>query len=437
MIIAKTEQIANPEIEECIMRFIPSAKKLSEVSSEISFQLPLNTVGCFKDLFEEIDNNLQNLKINSYGISITTLEEVFLKVAENDILSKDHLAVKQNTLENKDKEYEKLDNFDMASIKVKSKISLFCMHFGALFVKRMNYFKRDKKGILAEIFLPIIIVIMGLAIISRTNFVDIGPLPINSKMYSTPMDVIVSGPVTDTLKKSIINRIQPSSDYSFEYYSSSSLKDWEKYDFSKRKVERKGAYYINESDSTNAVFNYYLLTNTISPDAAALYIKNIELAAIRELANNNNINIEYDNWPLPLTYVVKNLENTADGFAATFIFTIGMSFIPASMIVFIMKEKSLNVKHQQLVSGVSLLAYWTSNYCVDMVIYLIPAIISAFMAKAFNVASLSKGTNWGALWCIYILYGWAIISFTYVSSFLFKDYGNAQLIMFFFCFSFG
>ena len=34
----------------------------------------------FKTFFEEFDKNLDNLGLSSYGISVTTLEEVFLRV---------------------------------------------------------------------------------------------------------------------------------------------------------------------------------------------------------------------------------------------------------------------------------------------------------------------------------------------------------------------
>ena len=39
--------------------------------------------GKFKEFFEDFDNNLETLGIRSYGISITTLEEVFLRVGYN------------------------------------------------------------------------------------------------------------------------------------------------------------------------------------------------------------------------------------------------------------------------------------------------------------------------------------------------------------------
>jgi ATP-binding cassette subfamily A (ABC1) protein 3 len=42
---------------------------------------------------------------------------------------------------------------------------------------------------------------------------------------------------------------------------------------------------------------------------------------------------------------MKNIEGTADGIVATFFFTIGFSFIPASIITFVVKERNDMVKH--------------------------------------------------------------------------------------------
>ncbi len=53
---------------------------LSDVSSEITMQLPMDEVKKFPEMFNEIDTKKEALGISTYGISITTLEEVFLKV---------------------------------------------------------------------------------------------------------------------------------------------------------------------------------------------------------------------------------------------------------------------------------------------------------------------------------------------------------------------
>ena len=62
---------------------VPDAKILSDVGTEFSVQLPFSSSSHFQSLFENLDDNLSSLGIQSYGMSVTTLEEVFLKVADS------------------------------------------------------------------------------------------------------------------------------------------------------------------------------------------------------------------------------------------------------------------------------------------------------------------------------------------------------------------
>jgi ATP-binding cassette subfamily A (ABC1) protein 3 len=64
-------------------------KKLSEVSSEITYQIPNALSYKFKDFFTKFDSDLDRLDIRSYGISVTTLEEVFLRVGHGDDTNED------------------------------------------------------------------------------------------------------------------------------------------------------------------------------------------------------------------------------------------------------------------------------------------------------------------------------------------------------------
>jgi hypothetical protein len=48
----------------------------------MTFQLPSESAAQFKDFFTQLDASLDSLGIRSYGVGITTLEEVFLKIAE-------------------------------------------------------------------------------------------------------------------------------------------------------------------------------------------------------------------------------------------------------------------------------------------------------------------------------------------------------------------
>lgn len=84
LLISKVNKDPNPIIDQFIFDRIPDATKLSEVSSEMIFQLPQSASAVFKDFFEELDESLENLRVKSYGVGVTTLEEVFLKVGSID-----------------------------------------------------------------------------------------------------------------------------------------------------------------------------------------------------------------------------------------------------------------------------------------------------------------------------------------------------------------
>lgn len=53
------------------------------------------------------------------------------------------------------------------------------MHFWAIIMKRVRYFKRDIKGLMCEIFLPILIVVVGLLLMTIKFNVESPPLTLS------------------------------------------------------------------------------------------------------------------------------------------------------------------------------------------------------------------------------------------------------------------
>ena len=58
-------------------------EKLSEVSQEITFKISYDQAAQFENFFSQFDERMDQLDILSYGISMTTLEEVFIKANED------------------------------------------------------------------------------------------------------------------------------------------------------------------------------------------------------------------------------------------------------------------------------------------------------------------------------------------------------------------
>ncbi|OQR74440.1 ATP-binding cassette sub-family A member 1-like, partial [Tropilaelaps mercedesae] len=80
----RTDDDNMEKLKVLIRRHIEGAALVSSTGVEISFRLPAcpDTYSAFEKMCKELDANLDRLGISSYGLSDTTLEEVFLKVTK-------------------------------------------------------------------------------------------------------------------------------------------------------------------------------------------------------------------------------------------------------------------------------------------------------------------------------------------------------------------
>uniref|UniRef100_A0A7N8X2T3 ATP-binding cassette sub-family A member 2 n=1 Tax=Mastacembelus armatus TaxID=205130 RepID=A0A7N8X2T3_9TELE len=73
-------------VTQFIRQFVASCLLVSDSNTELSYVLPSEAVkkGCFERLFQALEKRLDSLALTSFGVMDTTLEEVFLKVSEED-----------------------------------------------------------------------------------------------------------------------------------------------------------------------------------------------------------------------------------------------------------------------------------------------------------------------------------------------------------------
>eukprot|EP00808_Paulinella_micropora_P011872 g18625.t1 len=87
MTVVRSPQ-STPETQEQLDRLVkqavPEASVLSDVAAEITYRLPFQASPKFEALFNQMDEDTAGLGIQSYGVSVTTLEEVFLKVGNDE-----------------------------------------------------------------------------------------------------------------------------------------------------------------------------------------------------------------------------------------------------------------------------------------------------------------------------------------------------------------
>ncbi|XP_056394152.1 ATP-binding cassette sub-family A member 2 isoform X4 [Hyla sarda] len=77
---------SEPRVTQFIKKYVTSCLLVSDTNTELSYILPSESArkGCFERLFQHLEQSLSDLDLTSFGLMDTTLEEVFLKVSEED-----------------------------------------------------------------------------------------------------------------------------------------------------------------------------------------------------------------------------------------------------------------------------------------------------------------------------------------------------------------
>ena len=158
--------------------------------------------------------------------------------------------------------------------------------------------------------------------------------------------------------------------------------------------------------------------NLTSPDVTALIPQFMYESILATASGNPNFNFNVSTVPYPTMATLRARDDAGNGFTFSFMVGIGISLIPCAMISFILKEREDNLKHMQLISGMSLSAYWISNMISDIIKVYIPLVLMIILSFIF-------GTNYAGVWVLVLLLPWALVPFTYITSFLFSNDTNA------------
>ncbi|KAM9254507.1 phospholipid-transporting ATPase ABCA7 [Cariama cristata] len=172
------------QLSMLIQKLVPGSRLVEDIGHEVLFVLPYSGAkdGAFGDLFRELDARLGELGISSYGISDTTLEEIFLKVAEDTGVDTDMAGTRRGAAPGEGGDAEAADGelvqgarraeepretdllrgaAGQACRRVRG-WALTRQQLRALFTKRMLHARRSTRGFFAQIVLPAIFVCIAL-----------------------------------------------------------------------------------------------------------------------------------------------------------------------------------------------------------------------------------------------------------------------------------
>ncbi|MCQ2820575.1 MAG: ABC transporter permease, partial [archaeon] len=392
------EEEENPEEEESIVS-IPHAQYNFDFS--------------FEKFFNDLDTYLKALKIKSYSAAMPTLEDVFLNVASSQI-GKDAEVHNQEEQEQNDKilfEENFFGNY--------SSCEKFAIDLRISLKKRLFQVIRDVRTFVLEILCPILLVLIGLAV-TKVNFIDdsdpIYPEPLRYLDNTNIYYAIIGGTSDSKIEDYFGEETSEGIHYEEIEVEGNSFQE-AGIDFMNKIFEKKdkscyGSVLIKEDSSPS----FYAFLNAEMREANSVFVP---FFANKLLRKKYSLNIEYFHQALPLMAEVMDKVAEAKNSMLAMFASIAFSLIPANFVTLIVKERLNNSKHLMKVSGITLTSYWLSNYIFEIIKYYFEGGIIMLVILIFNYMPRY-------FYLLYLLYGPAMVSFTYMISFFFESESGAQ-----------
>uniref|UniRef100_UPI00358E9143 glucosylceramide transporter ABCA12-like isoform X2 n=1 Tax=Myxine glutinosa TaxID=7769 RepID=UPI00358E9143 len=180
-----TESVTN-----LICTHIPAAQLLEDSKSQMMYALPayfLTEPRCGQALFQDLQNKLQDLGLVSFSITNTTLEDVFMRMVDNEA-EEEYVNDTEKPHINGIANYEETSReTNVDGTKHSSCMTLECNEVTAppeqamerltglsrmaqqvagLFLLRLHRWRRDWKGAFMTLFLPVLLVIIAMAFVT-------------------------------------------------------------------------------------------------------------------------------------------------------------------------------------------------------------------------------------------------------------------------------
>uniref|UniRef100_A0A182MGR1 ABC transporter domain-containing protein n=1 Tax=Anopheles culicifacies TaxID=139723 RepID=A0A182MGR1_9DIPT len=174
-----------PEVLTTLLRrYVPDVVIESDIGTELSFRLHEQHRAMFQPALEELEQSVEKCGISSYGIALSTLEEVFMR------LGSDELQSNGNGIDSKDKNHA-TNGAHMPppititeTFELQTGTQLLWSQIRAMFCKKYLSFIRSWKISSLQILLPMMFVLLVIAIsVENIRAVD------NTFMIGATLDV--------------------------------------------------------------------------------------------------------------------------------------------------------------------------------------------------------------------------------------------------------
>lgn len=443
LICVKDQGCKPNEILRVLSEFAPNVKIESDAQTEAVFIITEDHLPKFQNMFKKIEDKSKELKISSFGCSLTTLEEVFIKVGSN--------ASKSNH------NYGNLEFNDFIPSRRITGLQLMLYQMYAIILKKFHYTRRNFYwiGWLTVLSILISYVFMASPIEFETiNYLEQqNPWEISLPNFNRTVTAIESdgsNPSLTAAYKSMFGGkdVIEETSGTFEEYMLGKFK------ISERMVSE--TYLIATSILSEKIMAYYhsFSYTTILP---ALSLNTIHRAILKSVAGNGYdmivVNKPYYLYDITTTEAPTTTTTTTESptmfpeeelskedvlsfesMLTNFIVISLMLFLllaywPSIFIAIKVKERVTRSKLLQYISGANRYIYWFTSFVIDFI--LLTSILYIFV----GVLALNQRVYYrtpdqvGSLLVIFVSYSFATLPFVYAASFVFEKHSTSETMV--------
>uniref|UniRef100_A0A5F9DDH4 ABC transporter domain-containing protein n=1 Tax=Oryctolagus cuniculus TaxID=9986 RepID=A0A5F9DDH4_RABIT len=429
--LLKTPRCNTEALSHLMYHHIPNAVLESSAGEEVIFILPRESVHRFESLFNDLELKQAELGIASFGASVTTMEDVFIRGGwpkclgpapawetrrSTWLLASDWCSAGCSShLGSEPKEGRPFS----LSLSITLPFRLLCQQFLAMLLKKAMHSWRGWMLMLSmQVLVPLLVIVLSLFLFSfKERSMASVPLALTLKAYGrtvVPFSVPQNPRLDPQLSERFADMLVAQGQVPLEVPGSLETFLLKK---AKEEPENFNKFYLvaaSFKDDGNQTIVTALFNNQAyhSPALALSLVDNF----LFKLLSGNRASIITSNHPQPQGpkghYLVVNL-------------LFGIAFLSSSFSILTVRERRIKAKHIQFVSGVYLWAYWLSALLWDLISFLVPTLLMVVVFLYYNEEVFTHRGNILALVLMLILYGWAIIPLIYIISFSFESASHA------------
>lgn len=405
-------------IKAVVERYAPGSVYLEcEGQSEATYVISEDKLPVFENIFKDLEDNLDDLKINNFGCSLTTLEEVFLKLG----------------VESYDDETDGRQS-DQVPINLQEEINynvqgtaLIFYQIEAVLIKKFHILRRTWKQILyIAIFSAWMIFVLMSA--PKISFNEVDPLKISFDTYHDTTTILESD--NEEMTKS----------YASLFGGKDKLKDisggaegmsnhiLKKYNESFSHVSKE--YMIGATFKKDTIIAWF---NGQPYHTSPLTLNTINRALVKSLVGND-FDITVTNKPYNMP--TKGSDNIRDLFEdpknvimALIILFFLLTYWPVIFIAPYIKERESRAKLLMFISGMNRYVYWITSFIFDYFVLFIICTVLIAAIGAFQKPHFSTGEELATVLVIAMNYGFGYLPFIYAFSYLFMKYSTGESIL--------